>query len=127
MIVSEEMISPVALRHWNNIAIKFNSGEFDRIGIAVMDGGGVALIDNMRLYEAANRIDGGDDNYVKPPYTLGGEDDPFLPEGGTGVNPEDPDSPATGVSVMGAVLAMALVPSAAAVALKLRRKKEDEE
>ena len=112
---------------WNHLAVQFNSGEFDRIGIAVMDGGGVALIDNMRLYEAANRIDGGDDNYVKPPYTLGGEDDPFLPEGGTGVNPEDPDSPATGVSMMGAALAVALVPASAAVALKLRRKKEDEE
>ena len=104
---------------WNNIAIKFNSGEFDRIGIAVVDGGGVALIDNMRLFKAADRVDGGDDQYVEPPYSFDDPEDP--------ADPEDPDSPATGVSVMGAVLAMALVPSSAAVALKLRRKKEDEE
>ena len=100
---------------WNNIAIKFNSGEFDRIGIAIVDGGGEALIDNMRLFKAADRVDG-DDEYIEPPYSF---DDPE--------EPTDPDSPATGVSVMGAVLAMALVPSSAAVALKLRRKKEDEE
>ena len=43
------------------------------------------------------------------------------------VDPEDPDSPATGVSVMGAILAVALVPASAAAAFKLRRKKEDEE
>ena len=111
---------------WRNYAVKFNSGEFDRIGISIVDGGGVALIDNMRLFEAANRVDGGADDYVKPPYTLGGEDDPHLPEGVT-PGPIDPDSPDTGVSVLGAVVAMALVPSSAVVALKLRRKKEDEE
>ncbi|MBQ3203129.1 MAG: carbohydrate binding domain-containing protein [Clostridia bacterium] len=112
---------------WNHVAVKFNTGEFDRIGISIVDGGGIALIDNMRFYESANRIDGGDDEYVKPPYTLGGEDDPHLPEGVTPDVPADPDSPVTGVSVAGIVLAVALVPSSAAVAFKLRRKKEDEE
>ena len=103
---------------WNNIAITFNSGEFDRIGISIVDGGGEALIDNMRLFKAADRVDGSDD-YIEPPYSF---DDPVDPE-----DPENPDSPATGVSALGAVLAIALVPSSAAVALKLRRKKEDEE
>ena len=112
---------------WNSVSVEFNTGEFDRIGISVVDGGGIALIDNMRLFESANRIDGGDDEYVKPPYTLGGEDDPHLPEGVTPDVPADPDSPVTGVSVAGIVLAVALVPSSAAVAFKLRRKKEDEE
>lgn len=112
---------------WNSVSVEFNTGEFDRIGISIVDGGGIALIDNMRLFESANRIDGGDDEYVKPPYTLGGEDDPHLPEGVTPDVPADPDSPVTGVSVAGIVLAVALVPSSAAVAFKLRRKKEDEE
>ncbi len=101
---------------WNSVAFTFNSGEFDRIGISVVDGGGEALIDNMRLFKAADRIDGGKDDYVKPPYSF---DDPE--------DPENPGSPDTGVSVMGAVLAVALVPSSAAVAFKLRRKKEDKE
>jgi hypothetical protein len=98
---------------WFTGIAHFNSGEFDRIGIAVVDGGGAALIDNMRLFKVADRIDGGDDKYVEPPYDFG--------------DPEDPNSPDTGISVMGAALAIALVPSTAAVAFKLRRKREDEE
>ena len=71
----------------------------------------------MRFFESEYRIAGGIvDDYVEPPYNF---DDP--------IDPEEPDSPATGVSMMGAVLAVALVPTSAAVALKLRRKKEDEE
>ena len=97
---------------WFTVAIEFDSGEFDRIGIAVVDGGGEVLIDNMRLFESAKRIEGGvKDDYVKPPYSF---DDPT-------------DSPDTGVTFVGAALAMALVPASAAVALKLRRKEEDEE
>ena len=100
---------------WFTVAVEFNSDVFDRIGIAVADGGGEALIDNMRLFESVNRADVEDD-YVAPP--AGGE---------TPDKPNEPGSPSTGVSVFGAALAMALVPSAAAVAFKLRRKKEDEE
>ena len=97
--------------------MKFNSGEFDRIGIAIVDGGGEALLDNMRFFKAENAIEGGIvDDYVKPPYDFGDPSDPT-----------NPDSPATGVSVMGAILAVALVPASAAAAFKLRRKKEDEE
>jgi len=102
---------------WFNVTMTFNSGLFDRIGIAIVDGGGEALIDNMRLFKSEYCIEGGvEDEYVEPPYSF---DDPE--------DPEDPDSPATGVSVMGAVLAVALVPASAAAAFKLRRKKEDEE
>lgn len=102
---------------WNNITVKFNTGEFDRIGIAIVDGGGEALLDNMRLFKTEYTIEGGIvDDYIDPPYDF---DDP--------TDPEKPDSPATGVSVMGAVLAVALVPASAAAAFKLRRKKEDEE
>ena len=76
-----------------------------------MDGGGEALIDNMRLFESVNMIEGGvKDKYVEPPYSF-----------------DQPDSPETGVSVLGIVLAVAVVPTSAAVALGLRRKKEDEE
>ena len=97
---------------WFTVAIEFNTGVFDRIGLAVADGGGEALLDNMRLFESVNRAEVEDD-YITPP--AGGD------------TPGEPDSPNTGVSVFGAAVAMALVPSAAAVALKLRRKKEDEE
>ena len=97
---------------WFTVAIEFNTGVFDRIGLAVADGGGEALLDNMRLFESVNRAEVEDD-YITPP--AGGE------------TPDKPGSPDTGVSVFGAAVAMALVPSAAAVAFKLRRKKEDEE
>ena len=110
---------------WFTIAVEFNSSEFDRIGIAIVDGGGVALIDNMRLFESADRVEGGVSvDYVKPPYVFGSPNDPHYVEG---ITPDEPGSPDTGVSVVGAVLAMALVPSSAVVAFKLRRKKEDEE
>jgi hypothetical protein len=69
----------------------------------------------MRLFESVNRAEVEDD-YITPP--AGGE---------TPDEPNEPGSPDTGVAVFGAAVAMALVPSAAAVALKLRRKKEDEE
>ena len=96
---------------WFNTTVNFDSGNFDRIGIAIVDGGGEALIDNMRLFERVNMVEGGiNDKYVKPPYSF-----------------DEPDSPDTGVSVLGAVLAVAVVPASAAVALGLRRKKEDEE
>ena len=97
---------------WFTVVIEFNTGVFDRIGLAVADGGGEALLDNMRLFESVNRAEVEDD-YITPP--AGGE------------TPDEPGSPDTGVAVFGAAVAMALVPSAAAVALKLRRKKEDEE
>lgn len=97
---------------WFTVAVEFNTGVFDRIGLAVADGGGEALLDNMRLFESVNRAEVEDD-YITPP--AGGE------------TPDEPGSPDTGVAVFGAAVAMALVPSAAAVALKLRRKKEDEE
>lgn len=96
---------------WFNVTVHFDTGNFDRIGIAVVDGGGEALIDNMRLFERVNVVEGGiKDKYVEPPYSFG-----------------DPDSPNTGVSVVGIVLAVAVVPTSAAVALGLRRRKEDEE
>ncbi len=99
---------------WKNFTVTFNTGEFDRIGISIVDGGGEALLDNMRLFKSEYAIAGGIvDEYIEPPYSF---DDPT-----------DPDSPATGVSVMGAILAVALVPASAAAAFKLRRKKEDEE
>lgn len=102
---------------WVTVAMEFDTKEFDRIGIAVSDGGGEVLLDNMRFFETANLVEGGvEDDYIEPPYSF---DDPD--------EPTDPDSPDTGVSALGAVLALALVPSSAAVAFKLRRKKEDEE
>ena len=111
-------------KEWYSVQAHFNSGAFDRIGICVVDGGGIALIDNMRLFKKADVVAGGvKDDYVKPPYVFGSADDPHMIGGGS----EEPDSPSTGVSVMGAVVAIALVPSAAAVAFKLRRKREDEE
>ena len=42
---------------WFNVTITFHSGAFDQIGIAVMDGGGEALIDNMRLFDSQYRAD----------------------------------------------------------------------
>lgn len=51
---------------WFKATIGFNSDVFTTIGIAVVDAGGEALIDNIRLFEAA---DGADvtDPYIQPP------------------------------------------------------------
>ena len=51
---------------WFHSAIGFNTGVFDTIGIAVVDAGGEALIDNVRLFEAADASDY-EDPYVAPP------------------------------------------------------------
>jgi hypothetical protein len=112
---------------WFTTTVHFDTAEFDRIGIAVVDGGGVALLDNMRFFETANRTEAGDVEYVKPPYAFGSPEDPHYVEGAGSGDDSGSDSPDTGVSVVGAALAMTLVPASAAVAFKLRRKKEDEE
>jgi len=42
---------------WYRFYLDFNSGAFDRIGIAIQDMGGKALIDNIRIFEASAGAD----------------------------------------------------------------------
>ena len=90
---------------WFHVAFRFNSSSFSRVGIAVVDAGGEALLDNLRLFETADAYEV-EDPYVEPPY---------IPE-------EDVDSPDTGVAT--AALAMAaLLPASALTAFFCRKKK----
>lgn len=41
---------------WETYSITFNTGAYSRIGVAIEDGGGVALIDEVRLFENADAI-----------------------------------------------------------------------
>lgn len=43
-------------RKWQNMSVKFKSGDYDKLGIFVMDGGGEAYIDNVRLFESVNAV-----------------------------------------------------------------------
>ena len=54
---------------WFPLRFTFNSGAFSRIGIAVEDRGGEALLDNLRLFKADDGIEG---------------EDPFIPEAKNG-------------------------------------------
>jgi hypothetical protein len=51
---------------WFHSVIAFNTGVFETVGIAVVDTGGEALMDNIRLFEAKNASDY-QDPYVAPP------------------------------------------------------------
>ncbi len=65
---------------WFQFVVGFNSDVFDTIGIGIVDAGGEALFDNIRLFEAA---DGADvtDPYVEPPKAPEEEpDDPPFSE-----------------------------------------------
>ncbi|MBQ4332433.1 MAG: carbohydrate binding domain-containing protein, partial [Clostridia bacterium] len=49
---------------WNSVRTTFNSGPFTRIGIAVIDKGGAALLDNIRLFETQDAAEG-DDAFIE--------------------------------------------------------------
>ncbi|MBQ4333411.1 MAG: hypothetical protein IJC33_06515, partial [Clostridia bacterium] len=49
---------------WYSVARAFNSGPFTRIGIAVIDKGGAALLDNIRLFETQDAAEG-DDAFIE--------------------------------------------------------------
>lgn len=50
---------------WFPTTFRLNTGEFTRIAIGVVDGGGSALMDNIRLFKTADGI-AGDDTYKDP-------------------------------------------------------------
>ena len=52
-------------RDWITTAYRFYTGSFTRVGIGVVDGGGSALIDNVRLFKASDGT-AGDDTYKDP-------------------------------------------------------------
>lgn len=45
---------------WKKASISFNTGGYDRIGFVVFDGGGSAFIDDIRLFENVNALNGAD-------------------------------------------------------------------
>ncbi|MBR5524025.1 MAG: hypothetical protein IKU51_01995, partial [Clostridia bacterium] len=52
---------------WTSIRTEFKSGVYTRIGIAVIDKGGEALIDNIRLFESQYAIEGEDEYVARQP------------------------------------------------------------
>ena len=55
---------------WQTICIKFNTGCHTTIGIGIVDGGGIALLDNMRLFESDKGKDV-EDTFIDPPVEAG--------------------------------------------------------
>ncbi len=45
---------------WLSFSFRLNTGEFTRIAFGVVDGGGSALMDNLRLFKTSDGIDGDD-------------------------------------------------------------------
>ena len=72
--------------NWANYSIKFNSKGFTRLGIAVCDMGGSALIDNIRLFNAkdAVKVDDAKSGVGKGEYVV-------LPDGSETYLPDDYD------------------------------------
>ena len=64
-IISVDMDADSFGDDWFNIYFRLNTGCFTRLGLAVVDAGGSALIDNLRLFKTANGIEG-DDTYKDP-------------------------------------------------------------
>ena len=87
---------------WFRVTYAFNTGVFTTIGIGVVDGGGEALLDNVRFFETEKGV-AVKDSYVEPPAA--------------------PNSPDTGVATAAAVMA-ALVPASAVTAFLCRKKKK---
>ncbi|MBR5524235.1 MAG: hypothetical protein IKU51_03080, partial [Clostridia bacterium] len=52
---------------WNKVSISFNTGVYDRIGFAVVDKGGEALIDNIRVFKSGDATEGADEFVDKLP------------------------------------------------------------
>ncbi len=52
---------------WFTTACKFDTDVYDEISIAVVDDGGIVLMDNMRLYESSNGDSSVSDAFVPPP------------------------------------------------------------
>ncbi len=48
---------------WTTLCVTFDTGVYDRIGFAVVDKGGEALIDNIRVFKSADATEG-EDEYV---------------------------------------------------------------
>lgn len=101
---------------WTTAMINFNSGIYSRIGIAIVDKGGQALLDNIRIFESANGIDV-EDTFVEVP-SADDEND------GSNDGQDDGStvSPPTGVGIGGLLIAGAAA-SASAASLRLSRKK----
>ncbi len=74
---------------WQTICIKFNTGCHTTIGIGVVDGGGIALLDNIRLFESDKGKDV-EDTFIDPPVEPGDEfEDELLDEYDDGYYDED--------------------------------------
>lgn len=89
---------------WFRVTYAFNTSVFSTIGIGVVDGGGVALLDNIRFFESTNGAVV-EDAFVEPPVT--------------------PDTPSPDTGVTTAAVAMAaLVPASALTAYVCRKKRK---
>ena len=86
---------------WVQLACNFNTDVYSRIGIAIVDDGGEALIDNMRLFKVENADESVKDAFVTPP-----------------AQPDEPDHPNTGDSRVAMWVAVLMI-LAAAVAVPL--------
>lgn len=50
-------------KRWQKFNFKFNTGDHDKIGFFVLDGGGEAYIDNIRMFKTADAVKEAESNY----------------------------------------------------------------
>ena len=60
---------------WYTTVCKFNTDVYDKISLAIVDDGGEALLDNMRLYESAKGTES-NDKFIVPPEENQPEEEP---------------------------------------------------
>lgn len=83
-----------AEEEWLTMAFSFRSGVHTRVGLAIMDDGGEAYLDNLRLFEKSKAIPLANNNASNPeddkptPEAPADPEEPADPE-----NPADPDTP----------------------------------
>ena len=70
------------------MAFSFRSGVHTRVGLAIMDDGGEAYLDNLRLFEKSKAIPLANNNASNPEDDKPTPEDPADPE-----EPADPDTP----------------------------------
>lgn len=64
-ITAVEFDSDAYGKDWFSIYFRLNTGCFTKLAVGVVDGGGSALIDNLRLFKTTDSIDG-DDTFIDP-------------------------------------------------------------
>ena len=107
---------------WVHTAINIKSSNVTKLGIQVCDKGGVALLDNLRLFKTGVGVADGNDSFIPRPAGLDDNDNPIITD-----DDDDDDSgntsPDTGDYMSMLCANLAVIISAATMVLLSRKKK----